>query len=215
VQDYYHDEFDTQPSWQVSTEHRPHRLVWTTIYELPFGPGKQWAQSGVAGHVLGGWRFNWIYQFQSGPPTTWTNRFYYGDVDNIADVFNQSEVHGQDIHGWFDPNIAYRGTGDVPSGFTGFEGRSNAQPGAFHRRVFPARLASLRADGFRAWDLRIDRRFTITERVNLRLSLDALNATNRTHFGAPNTNPTNSSFGRVTSQQGSGRVLQAGMRLQF
>lgn len=215
VQDYYHDEFDAEPSYQVSTEYRPHRFVWTSIYELPFGQGKKWAQSGALGHVLGGWRFSWIYQLQSGPPTTWTNRFFYGDVDNIEDVFRHGDAHSEDIHAWFDPNIAYRGSGTVPADFTGFEGRSSAQPGAFHRRVFPARLGSLRADGFRAWDLRIDRQFTITERLNLRFSLDALNATNRTHFGAPNTNPTNSNFGRVTSQQGSGRVLQAGVRLQF
>jgi hypothetical protein len=215
TQDYYHDEFDAEPSYQVNTEHRPHRFVWTALYELPFGAGKKWAQNGAARHVLGGWRLSWIYQLQSGPPTTWTNRFYYGDVEDIADVFKHGETHSQDIHGWFDPSIAYRGSDPLPANFVGFEGRSNAQPGTFHRRVFPARLGSLRSDGFRSWDVRIERQFTITERVNLRVSMDALNATNRTHFGAPNTTPTAQAFGRVTSQQGAGRVLQAGARLQF
>jgi hypothetical protein len=158
---------------------------------------------------------SWIYQFQSGPPTTWTNAFFYGDLDNIGDVFQHGEAHGQDIHAWFDPSIAYRGSGPLPANFSGFEGRSNAQPGTFHERVFPARLGSLRADGFRQWDLSIRRRFRITERVSFQLGLDALNVTNRTNFGTPNTSPTNQNFGRVTSQQGSGRVLQAGARIEF
>jgi len=215
TQDYYHNEFDAEPSWQVNTEHRPHRFVWTALYELPFGPGKRWAQNGGLRYVIGGWRLNWIYQLQSGPPTTWTNRFFYGDLDKIKDVFQHRGSHARDIHLWFDPDIAYRGSGPVPANFTGFDGRSNAQPGTFHKRVFPARLGSLRSDGFRSWDIRIERQFAVTERANLRFSLDALNATNRTHFGAPNTNPTNQNFGRVTSQQGAGRVLQAGVKIQF
>jgi hypothetical protein len=152
---------------------------------------------------------------QSGPPTSWGNYFFYGDLNNIEDVFKQKETREKDIHAWFDPGIAYRGSGPLPANFAGFEGRAANQPGAFHTRVFPTRLSELRADGFRGWDLRIARRFLITERVNLRLAVDAINATNRTNFAAPNTDPRNQNFGRVTQQAGIGRNLQFGARLEF
>jgi hypothetical protein len=215
TQDGYDNEFDLLPSWRVGTEHRPHRFVWTGIYELPFGSGKKWVQSGGLRHLVSGWQMSWIYQRQSGPPTTWGNYFFQGDLENIDEVFKHGDTHSQDIHLWFDPSTAYRGSGTLPANFEGFEGRSNAQPGAFHTRVFPVRLGSLRSDGFRQLDLRIGRQFQITERVALRLSMDALNATNRTNFQPPNTNPTNQNFGRVTTQQGSGRVLQVGGRIEF
>ncbi len=215
TQDYYHNEFDTEPSWRVSDQHRPHRFVWTAIYELPFGQDKKWARTGLLRYVAGGWQLSSHYQFQSGPPTNWGNYFFYGDPDKIQDVFRQSETRKNDIHAWFDPSIAYRGSGPPPPDFVGFEGRAAAQPGAFHTRVFPPRLGSLRADGFRGWDLRIQRRFQITEKVNARFAVDVMNATNRTNFGAPNTDPRNQNFGRVTQQAGIGRNLQFGARIEF
>jgi hypothetical protein len=215
TQDFYYNEFDPEPSYQPNTLNRPHRFVWTSIYELPFGRGRKWVQTGPWNHIIGGWQLSWIYQIQSGPPTTWGNAFYYGDINDIGNAFKHSESHGRDVHLWFDPNIAFRGAGAIPSGFTGFEGRSANQPGAFHSRVFPARLSSLRADGFRGWDVKILRRFRIAEAANLSVSADMLNVTNRTNFGAPVTNPTNLNFGRVTSQQGVGRTLQFTGRLEF
>ena len=158
---------------------------------------------------------SWVYQFQSGPPTSWGRYFYYGDLNNIQDVFNQEKAHSQDVHLWFDPSIAYRGTGPVPSGFNGFEGRAANQPGTFHRRVFPARLGSLRSDGVRGWDAKILRRFRFAERASFSVAADIINLTSHTNFGAPNTNPTNRDFGRVTVQQGVGRTIQVAARLEF
>jgi hypothetical protein len=214
-QDFFYNEFDADPSYQPNNLNRPHRFVWTAIYELPFGKGRKWVQSSPLRHVVGGWQLSWIYQAQSGPPTAWGNYFYYGDMNEIANVLQHSESSRSDVHLWFDPNIAYRGSGAVPSGFTGFEGRAANQPGNFHARVFPARLGSLRADGFRGWDTKILRRFRLSEQANLSLAADVLNLTNHTNFGAPVTNPTNLNFGRVTGQQGVGRTLQFTGRIEF
>ena len=185
------------------------------IYEFPFGKGRKWLANNPLRHIVGDWQMSWIYQRQGGPPLAWSNRFYYGDVNNLATIARHDEVHDADIHGWFDPAIAYRGSGAIPSGFTGFEGRSANQPGAYHVRVFPFRLDSMRADGIRNWDVRLMRNFRITERTKFVASLDALNFTNHTNFAAPSTDPTVTTFGRVTSVNGSPRVLQLNMRLEF
>jgi hypothetical protein len=216
VKNWYANEFDTELTERPNNNTLPHRFVWSAIYELPFGKGRQWLQRGPAQHLVGGWQLSWIYQYQSGPATgDWGNRFYYGDLNNIASVFNHDAVHNKDIHTWFDPNIVYRGTGAIPSGFTGFEGRSAAQPGSYQVRMFPITLDALRADGIRNWDVKVQRRFRIHERLNTNFSVDLLNATNHTNFSGPNLDPTSSNFGKVTSQRGLSRVIQFNLRLDF
>jgi len=213
--DWYANEFDSKPSWRPQNDIRPHRFVWTAIYELPFGPNRRWLRQGVLSHIVGGWQLSWVYQRQQGPPTDWGNRFFYGDLKNIDKLFRHKEVHEQDIHLWFDPNIAYRGSGPIPEGFQGFEGRSGNQPGSYHVRVFPPRLEQLRADGIRNWDVKIKRVFQITERLRTSIDVDLLNATNHTNFNAPSTDPTSGNFGRVTEQNGLSRLIQFNLRIEF
>jgi len=214
--DWYANEFDTQITERPNNNTLPHRVVWSAIYELPFGNGRCWVQSGPAQHIVGGWQLSWIYQIQSGPATgDWGNRFFYGDMNNIASLFNHDGVNSKDIHVWFDPSIVYRGTGAIPSGFQGFEGRSASQPGSYHVRVFPQRMDALRADGIRNWDIRVQRRFRIHERLATSFSADLLNATNHTNFSGPNLDPTNTDFGRVTNQRGLSRLIQFNLRVEF
>src|SRR5439155_13073063 len=73
--DYYLNEFDTQLSTRPNNNIRPHRFVWSSIYELPFGKGRQFLTHGPLQHVAGGWQLSWVYQYQNGPATGWsTNR---------------------------------------------------------------------------------------------------------------------------------------------
>lgn len=214
-QDYYANEFDSTPSWEPSTSIRPNRLVWSAIYELPFGKGRTWLQTNPLRHVAGNWQLSWIYQYQDGPLLTWGNRFFYGDLSKLDQIMNHDQVNSQNIHLWFDPNIAFRGTGAIPDGFTGFEGRSANQPGTYHVRVFPTRTTGLRADGVRMWDVKVLRQFPIHESFKAVFSLDLLNATNHTNFNAPNTDPSSTNFGAITGQNGSSRIIQFNLRLDF
>ncbi|MFN7925211.1 MAG: carboxypeptidase-like regulatory domain-containing protein [Bryobacteraceae bacterium] len=212
--DFYYNEFDSAPSSRPQDALRPHRFVWTMIWEMPFGKGKRFVNSGPAQHLLGGWQLSWVYQYQNGAPTGWGNRFYYGDLANIASALNHDGANSSDIHKWFEP-VRYTGSGAVPQGFTGFEGRSAQQPGAFHVRVFPTRLTDIREDGIRNWDVKLKRTFRIKEGLRTSFDVDLLNATNHTNFSGPQTDPTNTNFGRVTSQRGLSRVIQLNLRVDF
>ncbi len=215
-QDYYHNEFDPKPLvYRPQDALRPHRIVWSAVWEMPFGKGRKWVTSGPFQHLIGGWQLSWIYQFQNGQATDWGNRFFYGDINDIGDLFKHNDVNSRDIHVWFDPSISFKGTGAVPSGFVGFDGRSGSQPGSYHVRVFPTRLDSLRSDGLRTWDVKILRKFRIYERLAFSAAVDLLNATNHTNFGGPQTDPTNLNFGRVTSTNGYSRVIQLTGRIEF
>jgi hypothetical protein len=113
-------------------------------------------------------------------------------------------VFSSDIHQWFDPSMP-------------FEKNSAARPGTFHVRVFPYAFDSLRADGIENLDVKILRSFELIREQRLRahFSVDLLNAINHTNLAAPVTNPSNTNFGRVTSQRGLGRLIQANIRFVF
>lgn len=91
------------------------------------------------------------------------------------------------------------------------------EPGPAGVRVFPDRIGALRADGITNLDLRILRNFSLMrqERLKAQLSVDMLNAMNHTNFNAPNVNPRDRNFGRVTSQRGLSRLIQANLRFVF
>jgi hypothetical protein len=215
VQDWYANPFDAAPSWEINNNALPHRFVWTGIYQFPFGRGQKFATKGILKAIAGGWSAGWIYQRNSGPALQWNNLFYYGDLSKITDLLAHDRVNSQDIHTWFDPSISYKGTGAIPSGFSGFEGRSANQPSGYQLRVFPRTIDGVRADGIRNWDINVKRDFRVTETMKIRLQVDDLNATNHTNFSAPSTDPTSGSFGKITSQRGLSRIIQFNLRIEF
>jgi hypothetical protein len=211
---WYPNEFSEQWAWRVNNDARPHRFVWTYIYELPFGRGRQFLQEGALGKIFGGWNFSGIYQYQTGAALGFGNRFFYGDINQLEDVLAHDQTWENNIHQWFAP-VTWTASSAPPSSFVGFEGRSNAQPGSYHVRMLPDRFDEVRQDGIRRWDLKIERQFNITEQLRTRFSADLLNAFNTTMFGAPNTDPTNRNFGRVTNQNGPSRIIQLNLRIEF
>ena len=73
-----------------------HRAVISWVYELPWGPGRRWLDSGgVIGAIVGGWQFAGISTFTTGRPFTvfmqtgvnngapsWPNRIGSGKLDD-------------------------------------------------------------------------------------------------------------------------------------
>ena len=222
-QQWVPNQFDQTPAWQPNSNSRPTRFVWTTVWELPFGKGRQLLTHGPLQHVAGGWQLSWIYQYQTGALVNWGNLFYYGDLNALVNALNHDSVHASNIHTWYSPaadcntqiNTSCPATGAIPSGFVGFEGRSAYQPGTYQARMFPQYIDSLRADSIHNWDVRIYRRFTIYERLNLNVSADLMNMTNHTQFAAPNIGVTASTFGTVTGTSNQPRIIQLNMRIDF
>src|SRR5260370_42372494 len=61
---------DPAPTRSISDHHRPHRIVTSSIYELPISRRKRLASSwrGLAGKIVDGWQLQSTSQLQSGPP---------------------------------------------------------------------------------------------------------------------------------------------------
>ena len=70
---------------------------------------------------------------------------------------------------------------------------------ASNLRAFPSRLTGLRTDGYNSWDLSLYKNFRITEKVSFQLRAEGQDALNHAMFSSPNTVPTSTLFGQVTS----------------
>ena len=205
--DFFANPFDTAPSWREGNDGRPHRLVATTIYELPFGKGRPLLHEGFLRHIVGGWQLGVTYEYQPGPLLDFGNLFYYGNPDEI----NTGE---RTLGRWF--NTTGVGCNDSVGATSGFERCSARGPASYHVRVFPTRLPGLRRDMTNQWNANVKRKIAIREGMHFELQLDAINVMNRSQFEAPDRTPANSTFGEITEQTGAtNRFIQVGARLVF
>ncbi len=193
--DYFYNEWDAETSWRLSTGGRPHRIVGSGIYELPFGQGRALLTRGLPSLIAGGWQIGVTYEYQPGAYLSFSNLFYYGDLDDIR-------VDNPALGRWFNTD--------------NFEKNASKAPASYHSRVFPTYVSGITADMTNQWNANVVRQFRLSERVRLQLRLDALNLQNRSQFAAPATDPLSTNFGKVTSQSSThNRFLQIQGRIQF
>jgi carboxypeptidase family protein/TonB-dependent receptor-like protein len=192
----------------TSSSNIPHIFQFGTVYELPLGPNKRWANSGVLGALLGGWQLNGIFSAYTGRPYTLTASGSTLNMpgnqqtpDQIKQNVEKLGLVGDDGT-WFDTSAFARPTG-VQFGNVGRNTMSG--PGVVNL------------------DLGLFRNFKLTERFNLQFRVESFNVSNTPHFSTPedDTADINSSnFGRILSTQsadamGRSREFRFGLRLVF
>jgi hypothetical protein len=181
----------------IAAEDRQHRFTATGIWELPFGRGRRLLGSarGAVDQLVNGWSLQAVWQANTGAPLGFGNALFIGDVRDIA--LAKSE---RTLSRWFNT-----------SGFV----RDASRQVASNYRTFSNRFSGVRGPGMNLWDISLIKRVRISERVKLQIRGEFLNATNRTHFGAPTTGPTSTLFGQITASSGYPRQLHLGLRLEF
>lgn len=175
-----------------------HTLVFNHVFELPFGRGRRYFNSGLASHIVGPWNLSGIWRAHTGGTFT---VFYSSNVSNSSGGGTQRPdriasgklSQGQSINQWFDTSAfvapAQYTFGDSGTGIlTG--------PGAFNV------------------DLALERHFVVRERFDLSLRAEAFNAFNRANFGNPNSTIGNANAG-VISSTSDPRVMQIAVKIRF
>jgi outer membrane receptor protein involved in Fe transport len=152
------------------------------LWEVPVGKGRRYlgGASGFVEHLLGGWRFNGTFSWQSGLPFTPSYRDCGGDRDtgwcrpDLVGDFNHPDPSQ---FGWFltadTPLIA---NGQVSGPW------QRPQRGAFgsvgrNRLIGP---------DFQQWDMSFSKAFQINERLEAQLRAESFNFANRTNLANPN-----------------------------
>ncbi len=188
---------DITPERVISPDDYPHHLAVSWVYELPFGRGRKFLNRvrPVADAILGGWQMSGIYTAQSGAALEFGDMILYGNIKDVPLSKDQ-----RTIDRWFDTSL--------------FE-RNSARQLARHYRSFSSRFNGIRGDGMNYWDASVMKNMKIREKVKLEFRAEALNVFNHVCFSSPNTVPTNTAFGTITSEMGLPRRLQMTLRVKF
>ena len=192
------NESDRMPYETLSPSHRPHRLTFNAVWELPIGRRRAFFNhmSRPLEAMFGNWQLSGIVIRQAGPPIVWGDIIFIGHPDDIRLPKDQRSVDE-----WFNIN----------SGFNRISGQALSN----NIRTFPLRLASVQADGQAKWDIGLAKGFRVGERALFRLRAQCFNLMNHPNFAAPQASPTNAAFGQVTATAGLSRNIQAAATLTF
>ncbi len=179
---------------------RTHNFQFYGNYDLPFGHGKDHANSGALAAILGGWKVNWIMSRTSGTPftmlTSGTSVNAPGNTQTADQVKPEVEILGG--HGvgapYFDP-LAFRAVTDVRFGNVG---RNTVRgPGVFN------------LDGS------VFRNFKVREAMNFEVRMEMFGITNTPQFNNPTTasatvsNMTLNADGSIRALNGYGEITGA------
>ena len=171
------------------------RFVGSFTYELPFGHGKKFLQSGIASAVVGGWEVDGIVTFASGLPFTVTlnNGVNFGAPSWPNRIASGVASNPQPSH-WFDTSAFV-----APP----FNTYGNSARGVLYGPTTSN------------WDMSVQRQFKIIEALSLKFRLDAFNAFNTPNFGQPNAAIGSATAGVITSTINDNRDLQASATIIF
>lgn len=190
---------DPVPYRSLSSLDRMHRLVVSSIVEMPFGRGRKLGSKWPSPLelVVGGWQLNIVMQRQSGPPLgfgdVWT--LFSGNPDDI-----NLPKDKRNVDRWFNTDAGFN--------------KNSAQQLSSNVRVSALRFSGIRADGQARWDFSAIKDFRITERAKMRFRTECLNAWNHPNLFTPTTSPTSSTFGMITGQDVP-RIFQMSLSLTF
>lgn len=190
--------------WGPSDFDARHVLAINAFYELPFGSGRRYLQSGPGAALLGGWDVSAVAYARTGRPVTvLVNRTGPdgNDVNQRPNLIAGVEPVTGDISQWFNPSAFAVPTagqfGNAPR--NGFRG-----PGAWQI------------------DLSVSRQIRFGSRLSMELRADGFNVFNVDQYGNPARDFTQTlTFGTPTplntqpTGTGTARQFQLGARLRF
>lgn len=179
------------------------RFVVSTVYELPFGPGKRFLNSsGALGRITGGWQVNAIGTLQQGLPLV-----IRGASNFLADRPDST------------------GTSAVlesPARERWFNTAQFVNPPEYTIGNTPRTLPDVRSPGIKNLDFSLFKTTRIAERFHLQFRAEAFNITNRVNLFSPNGNfvpgpdgrNRSGTFGTITESRDA-RTVQFGLKLLF
>ena len=212
------NQLDNRANRGVSDFDRPHRFVFSSVYDLPDLISPE--GSTFARVLLNDWQIGGIFTTMSGLPI------------DIVDTGGAS-LYGLNGAALSRPNIVGDPFANVPAGFyfnPAAFARANVAAGQLIPSSGGTAIASaagtdfgsvgrniLRGPGQTNLDFSIIKRFSINERQNVEFRTELFNLTNRVNFANPisDLNVGAASFGRIISASNNPRLIQFALKYNF
>ncbi len=169
------------------------QLGW--VYELPFGTGKRFVNSGMASKIVGGWQFSGIEAMSTGTP------FTIGADATSLNAPDNTQTADQVL-----TNVQRFGQ----VGSSGFYYNPAAFAPVTTQRFGTTGRNTLVGPGIWNTDMSISRTFPIREKLNFEFRTEFYNLPNTSHFGSPDTTVNDANFMRITSSYGERNIRFAG-----
>jgi hypothetical protein len=184
----------------------PHKVTISPIFQLPFGEGRRWANSGAAAWILGDWTVSSIISFESGFPIALTTS------TNTTQIFTRHQR----------PNP---GTGDVettgsredrmqPVGLW-LNPAAYVTPPNFTFGTVPRTVDDVRTPHRNNWDFVASKDMRFGGDLRGQIRIEVLNITNTPKVRGPVTQVGATTFGQITTQSGFMRLTQIMFRMTF
>ena len=193
--------------WSIADLDQTNVIRISALYQLPFGPRMQFANHGLAGHVLGGWELGATYQYNTGQPLALTSPVLSASLGSGSPM-RPTLVPGQSIT----QTVVNPITGEVSS----FNPKAFTQTGTYAFGNAPRYLSNVRYPPLTDLDVLLQRKINISEHMFFTIRFEALNALNNVVFGAPDVGVTDTNFGYNPHVQANNpRIAQVSGRFTF
>ena len=177
-----------------------HRVVFSPVYELPFGKGRKYVNSGPLAWVIGDWQLSTLFQWQTGSPLTPT---LSGNFSNSGGTTDRPDAYSN-------PNSGAPQTPDLwfnTASFLPLRATSAFQFGNAGKGI-------ILSPGLVNADISIVRAFHYGERYKAEFRAEFFNSVNHANFGFPGVVADTASFGKISSAQDP-RQTQLALKLFF
>jgi hypothetical protein len=197
--DVYSSYYNRRADYGPAANDIRHNFVFSTVYELPFGPGREYLTHGIVSHVVGSWTLGNVTRLYSGAPfsviTNTNSTAAFSSGSQRANVIGNPVLPSsqRNAQHWF--NTA------------AFAQPANYQFGNSARNL-------LRGPGYEDLDFSLIRNVNFTEGKLLQIRGEFFNALNHTDFTSPQSTFGASNFGTITSSLAA-RQIQIGARFVF
>jgi len=195
---------DLAAEWGPSVFDVRHRFVFSSVYELPFGPGRRFLSDagGFAAKLAEGWQANAIVTFQTGQPFTPVLAI---DNSNTGQFQDRPDLVG-------DPGAPGAGCAETGTPDCWVNPAAFARPAAF--TFGSAGRNSLRGPGYENIDLSFTKNTRVAAQRQIQLRIECFNLVNWINYDNPNRTALTPNFGKIFSA-GPPRQIQIGLRFVF
>ncbi len=183
VQNWY----DLAAEKSLSENDIPQALIVNVVADLPFGHGRRFLGSLNAPleKLIGGWNASGILTEQKGFPLALSAPITDGGnrpnaVSGVSPKLASSRSTAAKVAEWFNTSAF-----SLPAAFT-FGNVSRT-------------IGTVRSPGVQNLDFALDKETDITERLHMQFRAEAFNLTNTPHFGLPDTNMADATFGQLNT----------------
>lgn len=202
------DQYNRSLEKSIGQFDQTHQVKFSTVYDLPFGKGRKWLQSGFASWIAGNWRIAGIMVYSSGQPIALTR-------NNPLPIFNGSTR--PTVTAYDNWRAQLKGDSFDP-----------AADRFFDVNAFPTQTSVMgnvtrynpKVRGFANLneDVSLGKTIPIGEKRKIDFRAEAFNIFNRTVFSTTTSNFANLNsnvFGQVTAQSNNPRRMQLALKIYW